>query len=131
MTSGVTPLLRFLAIAFVYLCWCPIAAAETLVLDIRQVKADIQKPGNEPVIVIVLTDASARIFAEVTGKNVGNAMEVRVDGRSVVKAVVREPILGGTVTISGRFSRKEVDGMVARLSSSATKLEFEVESSGQ
>jgi len=67
---------------------------EPFALEIKQVKADIQTPGNEPVIVIVLTDASARIFAEITGKNVGKALDVRMDGRSVMKPVVREPILG-------------------------------------
>jgi preprotein translocase subunit SecD len=131
MKSGITLLPRFLAVEFIFLSWCPLAVAEPFALDIKQVKADVQKPGNEPVVVIVLTEASARIFAEVTSKNVGKAMDVRVDGRSVVKSIVREPILGGTVAISGHLSRSEVDGMMARLSSGSTKLEFEVVSSGE
>jgi preprotein translocase subunit SecD len=131
MTGGITLLPRSLTVAFLFLSWCPLAVAETFALDIKQVKADVQRPGNEPVIVIVLTEASARIFADVTSKNVGKAIDVRVDDRSVMKPVVREPILGGTVTISGRFSRSEADEMVARLSSGGAKLEFEVISPNQ
>ena len=78
---------------------------------------------------IVLTEASARIIADVTAKNVGRLLEVRVDGRAVVKSVIREPILAGSLRITGRFTRQETDDMTARLSSGSAKVEFEVVSS--
>ncbi len=129
MRKGTTPFLHLFAIAALVLSWCPIAAAETLALDIKEAKAEIDQRTHEPIVVIVLIPGSARIFAEVTGKNVGKTMDIRVDSRSVLKSVIREPILGGTLNVSGHFSRQEVDDIVARLSSGAAKLEFEVGSS--
>jgi preprotein translocase subunit SecD len=126
MRRGIASIPRILAVAVLFLNWCPPASAEPLALEIKQAKADIQGSGNEPVLIIVLTDASARIFAEVTGKNVGKAIDIRVDGRSVLKPIVREPILGGTLAISGRFSRNEANEIAGRLSSGVTKLEFEI-----
>ncbi len=115
-----------LAVACLLFLACPIAAAEPLVLEIKQAKAISQDRTNEPIVAIVFTETSGRALAAFTTKNVGKAAEFRVDGRPVVKSVIREPILGGTVQISGRFTQEQVQEIVGRLPPGAGKLEVEV-----
>jgi preprotein translocase subunit SecD len=116
----------FFAAACLLFFACAIAAAEPLVLEIKEAKAASQDRTNEPIVRIVFTERSARAFAEFTGKNVGKTTEIRLDGKAVMKPVIREPILGGTVQISDRFTLQQVQEIVGRLSSGAGKLEVEV-----
>ena len=81
---------------------------------------------REPIVSFKMNAASARAFAELTQRSVGKPMEFRVDGRVVMKSVIREPILGGGGQISGSFSVDEAKAVAERLSSGAAKLELEV-----
>jgi len=47
-----------------------------------------------------LTDDSRRLFADFTRMNLGQMIDVRIDGKSVTKPIVREPITGGIVPIT-------------------------------
>ena len=49
---------------------------------------------------IRLTDDSRRLFADFTQTNLGQMIDLRIDGKSVNKPVVREPITGGVVQIN-------------------------------
>jgi preprotein translocase subunit SecD len=80
-----------------------------------------------PIVVFRLTDTSAVRFAELTARNVGKPLAIRVDGRVLSKPVVREPILGGSGQISDGLSAEEARDVANRLASGAAKLEFEVE----
>lgn len=122
-----TPLRHLAAVAFLGLSFCPFAAAETLLLDIKQAVAKIDEYSREPVIEVVLGEESARRVADVTTKNIGAQAEIRLDGTAVLKPVIREPLLHGTFMISGRFSRTEANAIAARLASHAAKLEFVVQ----
>ena len=64
-------------------------------------------------------------MAEMTQKNVGRTTEFRVDGRVVMKPVIREPLLAGVFEISGRFDMTEAKDIARKLSSGA-KIEIEV-----
>jgi preprotein translocase subunit SecD len=122
-------LLRHLAAVAVFSFYlCPLAAAETLLLDIKQAIAKVDAYSREPVIEVVLGDESARRVADVTGKNIGAQAEIRIDGEAVLKPVIREPLLRGTFMISGRFSRQQANEIAARLGSHAARLEFVVQS---
>lgn len=58
--------------------------------------------------VLVRFDATgARAFAELTAGLVGEPLAIEVDGTVVTAPVVREPILGGSVAISGGFDEAE------------------------
>jgi len=116
------------AVALFYLSVCPFAAAETLLLDIKQAVARIDEHSHEPVIEVVLGEESARLLADVTTKNIGAQAEIRLDGAAVLKPVIREPLLRGTFLISGRFSRAQATEIAARLAARAAKLEFVVQS---
>jgi len=121
-------LLRHIAAAILIGGWlCPFAAAETLLLDIKQATSKIDEHSREPVIEVVLGDESARRVADVTTKNIGAQAEIRIDGDAVLKPVIREPLLHGTFMISGRFSRQQADAIAKRLAAHTAKLEFVVQ----
>ncbi len=44
------------------------------------------------------------MFAEFTANNVGRTVEVRIDGKVVMRPIIREPIKGGSVQVSGGFT---------------------------
>jgi preprotein translocase subunit SecD len=100
-------------------------AAEQLAVDVAQAEVAFDRRTGEPMVAFALTESSRRLFAELTARNVGRALVIRVDGRVLSKPVVREPILGGAGQISGGFSVDEAKDIAGRLSSGAAKLEFE------
>jgi len=54
----------------------------------------------------------------------GKAMEMRVNGQVIVSVAIREPIVGGSMQISGSFSPEEAREIAGRLPGS--KLEIEL-----
>ena len=71
------------------------AAAEPLRFVTASASAGIVQKSGEAVVEIRLTDDSSRQFAKFTMTNLGRAIDIRIDGKSVFKPVVREPIMGG------------------------------------
>ncbi len=72
-----------------------------------------------------MTEASQRLFAEFTSKNVGRKAEIRVDGRALMAPVIREPILGGAGQIAAGFKLDEAKELADRLSSGRARMEVE------
>jgi preprotein translocase subunit SecD len=105
---------------------CPIAtaAAEPLLFDVAQAEVGYDQRNGEPVVSFRFAEASARLFAEFTRRNVGHPAEIRVDGKVYSRPVIREPITGGSGQISGHLSVPEAKELAARLAS-GTKLEIE------
>jgi preprotein translocase subunit SecD len=101
-------------------------SAQPLVLELESATVGYDQRTAEPVIALRMTRVSGRAFAELTKNNVGRPMELRVDGRSLSKPVIREPVLGGSVQISGNFAHQEAEDLAARLSAGAAKVEVEV-----
>jgi preprotein translocase subunit SecD len=71
--------------------------------------------GGTPQIELTLTEEGARRFAEITAANVGRNLAILVDGRVVCAPVVRTPISGNRVVISGPFTRTEAEAIAAGL----------------
>lgn len=59
---------------------------------------------NEPVVAFALDRAGARIFGEVTGKNVGRRLAIILDGNVYSAPVIQNRIAGGRGQITGRFT---------------------------
>ncbi|KAB2854949.1 MAG: hypothetical protein F9K43_28970, partial [Bauldia sp.] len=70
------------------------ALAEPLRLAVAYASASVDAATGQPVIDFRMTEDSAKAFAELTAANVGRTMELRIDGKTVLAPVIREPILG-------------------------------------
>ena len=61
----------------------------------------------------------AKRFGEVTRNNVGRPFAIVLDGKVISAPVIREPILGGSGQISGRFSPQEANDLSVLLRAGA------------
>jgi len=101
------------------------AAAEPLLMDVARAELGYDRRTGEPLVAFVLTQPSARAFAQLTAANIGRRIAIGVGGKVFERPVVREPILVGMGQISGMASVEEARDIAARLSSGAAKLELE------
>ena len=101
------------------------AAAEPILIEIERAEVGFDQRTNEPVVSFRMREASQRLFAEFTSKNVGRKAEIRVDGRALTAPVIREPILGGSGQISAGFKLDEAKELADRLSSGRAGMEIE------
>lgn len=103
-----------------------VATGEPVAVEVASAVAAFDQRTNEPIVTFMMTESSRRLFADLTARNVGKPMEFRVDGKVIMKPVIREPVLGGRVQLSGGFSIDATRDLAARLSSGAAKIEVEV-----
>jgi preprotein translocase subunit SecD len=102
------------------------AIAEPVLIEIERAAAAFDVRTNEPVVTFVMKEDSKRAFGELTHKNVGRAMEMRIDGQVVMAPVIREPILGGSGQIAAKFSLDEARDIARRLQTGTSRLEVEI-----
>jgi preprotein translocase subunit SecD len=100
------------------------AVAEPLRLAVVSASAGIVRTSGEVVVEVRLADDSRRLFANFTQTNLGQMIDVRIDGKSVSKPVVREPITAGVVPIT-IGEAEEARRLATRLSDRTATLEVE------
>lgn len=116
--------------------WCTIFAAvfephallagEVLTIETKVADARIDPKTKESVIFVKLTDESKRLVAELTQRNIGKTLEFRVDGTTVMKALIHEPLLAGVFEIIGKRNLDEARQVAKKMSTFGTKIEIEV-----
>ena len=100
------------------------AVAEPLRLGIASASAGVDRKGGYGVVDIRLTDDSRRALADFTRANLGQKIDLRIDGDSLIKPIVREPITGGGVQIP-IDSPAEAERLAVRLNNRTAVLEVE------
>ncbi len=96
-----------------------------LQIEVKVANTRFEQQTGKSVIFVKVSEESKRQIAELTQKNLGRPTEFRVDGKVVMKPIIREPILGGTFELTGSFSIEEAKDIAKRLSS-GTKIEVEL-----
>ncbi|MGE3935767.1 MAG: protein translocase subunit SecD [Rhodospirillaceae bacterium] len=74
---------------------------------------------GQPVVSFRFDSVGARRFGEVTKENVGKPFAIVLDNKVISAPVIREPILGGSGVISGRFSVQEAQDLALLLRAGA------------
>ena len=100
------------------------AVTQPLMLEIASATAGFDQRTNEPIVLVRLTKDSGIAFSTFTTDRVGQTMELRRDGKLVSSPVIREPILGGSLQISGRFSVDQATEIASQLPA-GSKIEVE------
>jgi len=72
-----------------------------------------------PIINLQFNDEGAKIFAELTKKNIGQPLAIYLDDYPISVPVVREEIPSGRAQISGKFTLPEAKELVMRLNQGA------------
>ncbi len=74
---------------------------------------------QRPMVSLVWNDEGAKLFKEITTKNVGKTIAIYLDGVPISVPVVNEPITNGEAVISGKFTPQEAKLLATRLNSGA------------
>ena len=74
---------------------------------------------NSPLVVLNFSDEGAKLFEEITARNIGRPLVVFLDGQSITEPVVQQRITGGTAQITGRFTIDEAKTLVERFNAGA------------
>lgn len=77
------------------------------------------RESSQAVILFRFNSNGARRLAQVTRDNVGSALAVVLDQNVVSAPVIREPILGGSVEISGDFTAEQARDLALQVRSGA------------
>ena len=72
---------------------------------------------NEPVLSFRFNAEGARRFGQVTQETVGKPFAIVLDNEVLSAPIIREPILGGSGQISGRFTVEEANNLAIQLRS--------------
>ncbi|MBI2639277.1 MAG: protein translocase subunit SecD [Candidatus Sungbacteria bacterium] len=74
---------------------------------------------NVPLVALQFDNEGAKLFEEVTGRNIGKPVAVFLDGSPISVPIVQEAISGGKAQITGSFTPQEARMLVGRLNAGA------------
>ncbi len=74
---------------------------------------------NRPVVSFKFDTVGGKRFGDVTSENVGRPLAIVLDGKVISAPVIREPILGGSGIITGRFTSQETQDLALLLRAGA------------
>ncbi|MDD5341534.1 MAG: protein translocase subunit SecD [Patescibacteria group bacterium] len=87
--------------------------------DLKKAAVQINPETNEPEVTLEFTDAGAKLFSEITGRNVGKIVAIYLDGQAISTPTVNSQITGGKAVISGKFNLDEAKILARRLNAGA------------
>ncbi len=123
--AGLSGLFRACVIALLFGFSAP-AMAEPISIEVLNAAPNFDSRTNEPIITFRMTSSSAKLFAELTSKNIGRRLELRIDGKTVMAPVIREPIMEGSVQVSSGWTLREAKDLADRISAGKSKIEVEL-----
>ncbi|KAF0182959.1 MAG: preprotein translocase subunit SecD [Nitrospirae bacterium] len=74
---------------------------------LTEARVAIDQRMNEPYVSLVFSSAGAKIFEDITGKNVKKRLAIILDGNVYSAPVIQEKIGGGNAQITGSFTMDE------------------------
>ena len=86
---------------------------------LKRAQLSFDQTTFQPQISLELTDEGAKIFADLTKKNVGKQVAIYLDGAPISAPVVREEITQGKAQITGNFTPQSAKELVGRLNAGA------------
>ena len=125
--AGLSGLFRArLTAAALLLASATIVSAEPLAIEVTDVTPVFDKRTNQPAITFKLTPASARQFAELTAKNIGRILALRIDGNTVMIQPIQKPIVNAAVQVSGEWTLLQAKDIADRIAAGQSKVEVDV-----
>lgn len=101
------------------------AAAETLRIEVARVEAGLDQVSGQPIITVELSPNSRAAFADFTKARVGERILVRLGSDLLTDLVIREPIAGGILAVTGEFTEESAAEMAQRIQASGAVLDVE------
>ncbi len=96
----------------------------TVLLDQTSVKnASLESPKEDgaPSILIKLTDEGRKIFSDISTRYLDKQIGIVLNGQLQSAPVIRQPILGGSLEITGNFTDAEAAQLVQKINQSVSR----------
>jgi preprotein translocase subunit SecD len=104
----------------------PAALAAPLSLTVLKAEATTDLATGEPVVSITFDAASTEALAAFTRDNVGRQTVIRIAGEEIMRPIIREPIIEGTVQISGSMTMADARDLALGLTLGDARIEIEL-----
>ncbi len=86
---------------------------------LKKAQLEFDQTTYTPQISLEFNDEGAKLFADITTRNVGKRVAIYLDGFPISVPVVQEAITGGKAQITGDFTADEAKKLVQRLNAGA------------
>jgi len=86
---------------------------------VKSAQIDFNSTTNAPRVNIQFTDDGAKIFEDLTAKNIGKPLAIFLDDALIEMPTVQEKISGGKAQITGKFTSNEAKQLVERFNAGA------------
>lgn len=86
---------------------------------LKGARMEFDQTTYQPYIALEFNDQGAKIFEEITGRNVGKPLAIYIDGSPISSPVVQEKISGGKAQITGKFTVDEAKALARNLNAGA------------
>ena len=86
---------------------------------LKEAKLGFDQTTQEPLVLLQFNEEGAKIFEELTKKNIGKPLAIYIDNVPISTPVVQERISGGRAQITGRFTVEEAKKLARNLSAGA------------
>lgn len=86
---------------------------------LKKAELGFDQTTYQPLVLLQFNDEGAKIFEELTSKNVGKILAIYIDQMPISTPVVQEKISGGRAQISGKFTVEEAKSLARNLNAGA------------
>ena len=87
--------------------------------QLKRAQVTFDQTTGQPQISLQFNDEGAKLFAAITGRNVGKPVAIFLDGSAISTPTVQQAIQGGQAVVTGNFSLDEAKLLAQRLNSGA------------
>ena len=94
--------------------------------DLAAAQATFDQNGK-PALLFRFTPAAARLFGEFTSAHIGAPLGIVLDGEMLSAPVIRSPIVGGQVVVTGDFTVEEASRWAKLLGSGYLPIDLDIE----
>jgi len=87
--------------------------------NLKKARVEFNPNDNMPEVALEFDSEGAKLFAEITQRNIGKPLAIYLDNYPISTPTVNEKITGGKAVISGNFNIKEAKLLAQRLNAGA------------
>lgn len=87
--------------------------------NLKRANVQFTQTTNEPEVALQFDSEGAKLFADITKRNIGKTVAIYLDGTPISTPVVNDEITNGQAVITGSFTLDEAKDLAKRLNSGA------------
>lgn len=94
--------------------------------NLKRANVEFDSTSNAPIVGLAFDDEGAKLFEEITGRNIDKPVAIFLDGYAISTPTVNSKISGGSAVIQGKFNIKEAKDLAQRLNAGALPVPVEL-----